>query len=94
MQDIFFKVFRWLISAAQVKFVAFTSLFGIVSYFINILSGYLEPYLSTTSLNTAFLGLTPETWYFINLFNMAFGIPLVIGAFIVRFLIRRIPFIG
>lgn len=94
MQDILFKVFRWLIDGVQVKFVAFTGLFGLVTFFIDILSSYLEPYLTTNSLSSAFGSLTPETWYFVNLFNIAYGIPLVIGAFVVRFLIRRIPIIG
>jgi hypothetical protein len=94
VQEVLFKVFRWLISGAQIKFVGFTFLFSIVSFLISKLTDYLTPYVGVNGLNSAFLGLTPNTWYFVNIFNLAYGVPLIIGAFVIRFLIRRIPIIG
>lgn len=37
----------------------------------------------------------PETvWYFANMAQISYGIGAVLGAFAIRFLIRRIPFFG
>ena len=94
MQAVLFKVFRWLIGASQVKFVLFTAIFAMVSYFQGFIVSYISPFASTSSLTSAFNGLSPAVWYFINVFNLSFGIPLCIGAFVVRFLVRRIPFFG
>ena len=94
MQAIFFKVFRWLISASQVKFVVFTAIFAIVNYFQTFIVDYINPFTSTSALNSAFSALSPAVWYFVNIFNLSYGVPLCVGAFTVRFLIRRIPFFG
>ena len=94
MQAIFFKVFRWLLATSQIKFVAFTLIFLLFNFFQDIVVGYLNPFASTGGLNSAFTGLSPSLWYFVNVFNLSYGIPLLIGAHVVRFLIRRIPIIG
>jgi Protein of unknown function (DUF2523) len=94
MQAILFKVFRWLIGASQVKFIGFTMLFAFMNYFIDTVTALLNDVISITGLTSAFSLLPPSIWYFLNLFNLTYGIPLIIGAYITRFLIRRIPVIG
>lgn len=94
MQAIFFKVFRWLLDAAQIKFVSFTALFAIFNYLAVQIVEKINSGISSNALTSAFTGLPSSVWYFINLFNLSYGVPIVIGAFVTRFLIRRIPIIG
>ncbi|MCB5206531.1 hypothetical protein [Methylovorus mays] len=85
---------RWLIGVAQIKAVIATVLTVLLSFAVSELSPLLAGFLSSSSLIAAFSGLHPSIWYFLNLLNIAYGVPVVIGAYISRFLIRRIPFIG
>lgn len=41
-----------------------------------------------------FESIDPSVWYFMSVFQIPYGITVVLGAYILRFLIRRIPFIG
>lgn len=94
MQAIFFKVFRWLLDVAQIKFVTFTAIFGIFNYFATQLIEFINNSISVNALTSSFTSLPPSVWFFINAFNLTYGLPLLLGAFVTRFLIRRIPIIG
>ena len=39
-------------------------------------------------------GIDSGILYFMSVAELGFGVPLVIGAYVARFLLRRIPFIG
>lgn len=38
--------------------------------------------------------IPPSVWYWVDPFNIPAGMGIIIGAYIIRFIIRRIPFIG
>lgn len=80
-------VFRSVI----VKFALYFGLYFVTTEFMGIL-GTLLP--SSNSLNGAFSGITSGVWYFLDLFAFPQGLPLIISAFVTRFIIRRIPIIG
>jgi len=80
-------VFRSLI----IKFVVFFGLFYIVTEFISVIGGLLP---NSTSLTGALGGIPSGVWYFLDLFNVTLGIPLLLSAWVTRFTVRRIPVIG
>jgi hypothetical protein len=80
-------VFRSLI----VKFVMFFALFFVTTEFIQILVGLLP---DGSALSGALGGIPASVWYFLDLFNVSGGIPLLVSAWVTRFIIRRIPVIG
>lgn len=41
-----------------------------------------------------FSSLPSSVWFFMNMFQIKFGITTILGAYLIRFLIRRIPGIG
>ncbi|WP_307941535.1 DUF2523 family protein [Pseudomonas mosselii] len=41
-----------------------------------------------------FESIDPSVWYFMSIFQIPYGITVVLSAYVLRFLIRRIPFIG
>lgn len=80
-----------LLRAIVIKFVIFTALFLIVSGFITYLSTKLP---DASSLTTGFGALSNSVWYFFDFFAIPFGLPLLLSAYVLRFMIRRIPVIG
>ena len=87
-------VVSFILRDVVLKFVVFTSVFALVVFFVPYAVGYLAPYLGTSSLTSAFGALAPGVWWFLDMFNISYGVPTVIAAFVARFLIRRLPVIG
>lgn len=94
----FLALFKWLSDA----FDAFVDFFkelpawsfskiaeGIVSFFESI----PVPEFFTAAAN-AFGAVPQEVVFFANAFQIGPGVTLVLGAYLLRFIIRRIPFIG
>jgi hypothetical protein len=85
------KVFGWLLGSVVIKFVVLTALFIIVNEFGTLVSGFMP---SLGPLSTALGGIPASVWYFLDLFNVSTGIPMLLSAYASRFIIRRIPVIG
>ena len=94
MYLVLIAAFQWLIRTVLVKVIAFTAVFGLVVAIAPVAIAHLAPYLGTTGLNSAFSGLPNGVSYFLGLFRLDYGIPLLISATVSRFLIRRLPVIG
>lgn len=47
-----------------------------------------------TSAGEIFTAIDPSVWYFLGIMQIPYGITVVLGAYVLRFLVRRIPFIG
>lgn len=47
-----------------------------------------------SSAGELFTAIDPSVWYFMNIFEIPFGITVISSAYFLRFLVRRIPFIG
>ncbi len=77
-----------------VKFLVFTAIFAVVVFLVPKAVAYLAPFIGTAGLSGAFGGLAGGVWFFLDFFNMSFGVPLLISAYVARFLIRRLPVIG
>lgn len=84
----------FLLRELIVKFVVFTAVFGLLAIFTPVAIGYIGPLLSTSSLNSSFAGLSSGVWFFLDAFQLPYGVPLLISAWVARFLIRRLPVIG
>lgn len=74
-----------------VKFVVFFALWFITTEFIAVLSPMLP---NASALSSSLGGIPSAVWYFLDLFNVSLGIPVVLSAFVTRFIIRRLPIIG
>lgn len=83
----------FLIRSVIVKFVIFFGLFFITTEFIQVLaSAGILP--NATSVSTSLGSIPSGVWYFLDLFNVSAGIPIIFSAYVARFIIRRIPVIG
>ena len=81
----------FVLRSVLVKFVAFFALFFVASGFIEYLGARLP---DASSISPALGNLTAGMWYFLDLFGFSFGLPAILSAWVLRFMIRRIPVIG
>ncbi|VVE28818.1 hypothetical protein PHO31112_03527 [Pandoraea horticolens] len=86
-------VLGFMFRASVVKWGAFFVLWYVVTEFVSVLksSGLLP---TAAKLNNAFSGIPSGVWYWLDLFAIAEGAPMIVGALATRFLIRRLPIIG
>jgi hypothetical protein len=81
----------FMVRSVVVKFAVFTALFFVTSEFIAYLGGKLP---DASSINGTLGSLTPGMWFFLDFFGFSYGFPLVLAAWAMRFIIRRLPVIG
>lgn len=84
-------ILGFIFRSVMVKFVVFFALFFIVTEFISLLTPLLP---NATGLSGSLGGIPSGVWYFLDLFNVTAGIPILLSAYVTRFVIRRIPVIG
>ena len=87
-------VLSFLLRDVIVKFVILTAVFSLVAVFIPVVINLISPFLGVSSLSSVFSAIPAGVWYFADFFNIGFGLPLLISAYVARFIIRRLPFIG
>lgn len=87
-------VVSWIFREVVIKFVVMSSLFALITLLVPVAVNYLTPWLNTGSLSSAFSGIPGSVWFFLDFFAINYGAPLMISAYVTRFLIRRLPVIG
>lgn len=73
------------------KFFVFFALFFITTEFLAVLVDRLP---NGQAMNGALSGIPASMWYFLDLVHFDVGLPAVLSAWVLRFMIRRIPVIG
>lgn len=81
----------FLLRSVLVKFGTFFALWFITTGFMAYLSSKLP---QVSSINGALGSLTSGLWYFLDYFGFSYGFPMVLSAWILRFMIRRMPVVG
>ena len=94
MQAILWPIVSWLLREVVVKFAVLSGVFALVAFLVPKAVNLLGDFLNAGSLTSAFSGLPSSVWFFIDAFQLGYGLPLVISAYVARFLIRRLPVIG
>jgi hypothetical protein len=86
-------VSNFVFGSLLLKGVLFTLMFYIASEFITFITG-CGCLPNAPAISASFNAVPPSVWYFLNIFGLAQGVTAIFCAFVVRFLIRRIPFFG
>jgi hypothetical protein len=94
MYAILWAVVSWLLREVIIKFVIFTAMVCLISFLVPYAVEYVKPFLVGQALTSAFDNLPSGIWYFLDYFRVDFGLPVLISAYIARFMIRRLPIIG
>lgn len=84
-------ILGFVLRGIVVKFIiAFLLYFGVL-----LMAEVLVPLLPQVSaVSGALAAIPPGVWWFLDVFGVAQGLPLVISAYLTRFVIRRIPLVG
>ncbi|PKU23195.1 DUF2523 family protein [Telmatospirillum siberiense] len=85
------SVLAWLVRSVLVKFAVYFALYFVVSDILAILTPLLP---TASSLGGAFAGIGSGVWYFLDVFQFSVGLPAVLSAAGLRFIIRRLPVVG
>lgn len=87
-------VVTWIFRDVVVKFLVFAAVFALVAFLVPKAIAYLGNFINPGGLTSAFSAVGPGVWFFLDFFQLGYGLPLVISAYVARFLIRRLPVIG
>ena len=88
------RVVAWCLGSGVIKW-GFTALlwFGL-ALLLDLVLDLLPAWFSPDGIASASAVFTPEVWFFVDYFQLQTGLSMLLGAYVARFLIRRIPFIG
>lgn len=84
---------NWIFRTVIIKFVILTCIWSVISWIASEVLSKLD-ISPLTNLQSTLGGLSNGILYFLGLFRLDVGLPLMMGAMLTKFLIRRIPFIG
>lgn len=94
MQLILWPIISWIFRQVLIKFVVFTAIVLVVGFLVPFVIEFLGSKIGTGGLTSAFSYLPAGIWYFLDYFDVGWGLPMMISAWVSRFLIRRLPVIG
>lgn len=86
-------VSNYVFKSIFLKFVLFTIMFFIASEFIKFITG-CGCLPNGPAISRSLEKVPSSVWYFMNLFGFQVGVTAIFCAYVVRFLIRRIPIFG
>lgn len=93
MLAFFVPVLQWIFRGAVVKVLIFAAIAAVLAVLVPYAVQLITPSLST-GITGAFQGLPDLASAMLYYLGVDVGIPAMISAYVTRFLIRRIPFIG
>ena len=83
----------FLIKEILLKFLVLTALMAVFALLMPMVFIKLMPFLGL-DLSGAFSSVPATVWFFADAVQLGYGIPLMISAYVARFLIRRLPVVG
>ena len=83
----------WIFRGVVVKFIILSVLYYVVTWVAEAVLGQLD-ISPLTGLQSVLNGLPAGILWMCGVFRLDVGLPLILGAMLTKFLIRRIPFIG
>lgn len=94
MQAILWPIVNWIFRNVIVKFVILTCVYLVVTLLLPMMLSILSPYLGVDVLTNAFTSLPPMTWYFLDMFRLDVGLPVMLSLGVTLFVLRRVPFLN
>lgn len=84
----------WLLRVVVVKFLIMAAVVALLVELVPVVAGLIAPFIGTPALSSAFSSISPGVWWFLDFCRLDIGVPAMLAAWVTRFIIRRIPFIG
>ncbi|MDE8651893.1 DUF2523 family protein [Novosphingobium album (ex Liu et al. 2023)] len=83
----------FILKGSIIKFVVFTALYYVVTELTDIAIGMIDQ-SGMNGIGPLVSGLPEDVLFFLGVFRIEIGLPMIIAAYVVRFGIRRLPIIG
>lgn len=90
----FMGLIRYLLSAGVVKWLLMALVLYGASFLVDFLVSLLPDYLSASEVSSLYDSVGGQVGYFLDYFQVNVGISMLLGAYVTRFMIRRIPILG
>ncbi|WGE47311.1 DUF2523 family protein [Actinobacillus equuli] len=87
----FSGVLSFIFKSLVIKFVVFAIIFLVVTEVIPML---FEVFIPEQELQQYFDSIPSEALFFLSAFKIDVGIQMILSAYMTRFMVRRIPFVG
>ena len=86
-------ILGWIFRGVVIKFVILTALYYVITFIVSEVLSLLD-ISPVQNLETSINSLGASILFFMGVFKLEVGIPLILGAMLTAFMIRRLPFIG
>ncbi len=83
----------WLVRGVVVKFIILSAIYYVVTWIAESVLGQLD-ISPLTGLQTVIDGIPTGVLWFASKLRFDVGLPLILGAMLTKFIIRRLPIIG
>ena len=86
-------ILGWIFRGVVIKFEILTALYYVITFIVSEVLSLLD-ISPVQNLETSINSLGASILFFMGVFKLEVGIPLILGAMLTAFMIRRLPFIG
>lgn len=86
-------ILQWLLRGVVIKFLILTGIYYVITWIAEAVLNQLD-ISPLTGLQSVLDALPVGVLWFLGIFRLDVGFPLVLGAMLTKFIIRRIPVIG
>lgn len=93
LKSAFNYIFTLFTKVGTIKAIVFTAIYWLLTALYAAAQALLSAY-NFSSISSAFGSLPNDFKFYLVLFKIDVGLPIIIAAYVARFAIRRLPFIG
>lgn len=90
----FGRILSWFLGASSMKWAVGAFLAFGLTLLVDLILTLFPTWFSPDGLASATSVFPPSMWFFIDYFQLQVGLSMTFSAYVARFLIRRIPFLG
>jgi hypothetical protein len=88
------SVLSWLLRDVIIKFIVFSAVFSVVVFIVPYAVRFLGGFVSPSFIGSALSGIPSAAWFIVYHLRLDIGLPMIVSAYVARFLVRRLPVIG
>lgn len=87
------KICAWIFRGVVVKFIILSAIYYVVKWIGEAVLSQLD-ISSLTGMQSVLDSIPNDILFFLGVFRLDVGIPLILGAMLTAFIIRRLPLVG
>ncbi len=94
MLNVLYLVGAWLVREVIIKASVIAGLYWLLVYLMPLVWSYVSGFVGVSGLSSLFNAVPDGVYWFLYALKFDVGLPLIISAYVSRFLIRRLPVVG